>query len=426
MSAVRACADARSKTAFSMTAADAQVYWMSAKIPNDQFLLYAFDGEPEADATQQVLDRARGCPDLALRVDDGRGWTYPSWVRRELGRDQIVVHDVAGGWLHCLDLVARLTEHQLDLRDAAWRLHIFGGVGEVPGCAGPSTVAVVQVGHALGDGVRSSALASVLFGRAADVPEPQHDRRGCLVTRSAAASRAHQQLDRDVAAGAVPPAAPSRPVLSVNTRPDGRRMIRTVVRRRQQLRGPTVTVAVLAAISAAMSGYLHAGGENPEDIGAEVPMAKSAVRQSNNHFGNVGVGLYPQLTFDERVNRISEDLAARRRRGDHLAFAAGSRALAAAPAPLLRWGIRQFDVTARSSTVTGNTVVSSVNRGPADLTFGGTPVVLTAGYPALSPMMGLTHGVHGIGDTIAISVHAAESAVADIDDYLDRLSSALG
>ena len=53
-------------------------------------------------------------------------------------------------------------------------------------------------------------------------------------------------------------------------------------------------------------------------------------------------------------------------------------------------------------------------------------MVLTAGYPALSPLMGLTHGVHGIGDTVAISVHAAESAVPDIDDYLDRLRVAVG
>jgi hypothetical protein len=43
--------------------------------------------------------------------------------------------------------------------------------------------------------------------------------------------------------------------------------------------------------------------------------------------------------------------------------------------------------------------------------------------------MGLTHGVHGIGETIAISVHAAESAFsdsdADIDAYLQRLDAAL-
>jgi len=39
--------------------------------------------------------------------------------------------------------------------------------------------------------------------------------------------------------------------------------------------------------------------------------------------------------------------------------------------------------------------------------------------------MGLTHGVHGIGDIVAISVHAAESAVPDIDEYLQLLDAAL-
>jgi hypothetical protein len=69
--------------------------------------------------------------------------------------------------------------------------------------------------------------------------------------------------------------------------------------------------------------------------------------------------------------------------------------------------------------------VSSVDRGPADLRFGDAPVLLTAGYPALSPAMGLTHGVHGIGDTVAISVHAAESAIGDVDAYLQRLDAEL-
>jgi hypothetical protein len=92
---------------------------------------------------------------------------------------------------------------------------------------------------------------------------------------------------------------------------------------------------------------------------------------------------------------------------------------------LLRWGIAQFDADARPVQVAGNTVLSSVHRGAADLSFGDAPVVLTAGYPALSPAMGLTHGVHGIGDTIAISVHAAESAVGDVDAYVELLDAAL-
>ena len=75
--------------------------------------------------------------------------------------------------------------------------------------------------------------------------------------------------------------------------------------------------------------------------------------------------------------------------------------------------------------MSGNTVVSSVHRGPAELRFGDGQVLFTAGYPALSPAMGLAHGVHGIGDTVAISVHAAESAVGDIEAYLKRLDAAL-
>ena len=43
-------------------------------------------------------------------------------------------------------------------------------------------------------------------------------------------------------------------------------------------------------------------------------MAKAGARQAHNHFGNVGVGLYPELDFGERADRIAEDLAQRRRR----------------------------------------------------------------------------------------------------------------
>ena len=408
-----------------LAAADAQVYWMSAKIPNDQFLLYAFDGESDDRAVSQVVARARRCPELQLRVEDGCPLTYPMWVHRNTGADQIVTHGPVPGWQQCLDAVARLADHQLDLRQAAWRLHIFGPVAGVPGAATPSAVAVVQMGHALGDGMRSSALAAALFGRASDAPGISGLKPRSLIRCGVTAARAQKRLERDTAAGLVPPSAPGRPVLSINARPGRRRTIRTLLRRRAELPGPTVTVGVLAAISGALASYLRDHGEDTSALGAEVPMAKPGVRRANNHFGNVGVGLYPELAFEQRIARIAAELDQRRRRAEHPAFEAGDRALAAVPAPLLRWGVRQFDADSRSPIVTGNSVVSSVNRGPADLTFGGRPVVLSAGYPALSPMMGLTHGVHGIGDTIAISVHAAESAVEDIDDYADRLDTAL-
>ncbi len=47
-----------------MTAVDAQFYWMSAKVPSDEFLLYAFDGEPTdfERAVDEVRNRAQDCP----------------------------------------------------------------------------------------------------------------------------------------------------------------------------------------------------------------------------------------------------------------------------------------------------------------------------------------------------------------------------
>jgi hypothetical protein len=73
-------------------------------------------------------------------------------------------------------------------------------------------------------------------------------------------------------------------------------------------------------------------------------------------------------------------------------------------------------------------VVSSVNCGVADFAFGGAPVVVAAAFAALSPMMGLTHVVVGVGDTVTIGVHASESAVGGpggLDEYVARLEAAL-
>jgi hypothetical protein len=414
-----------------LSAVDAQMHWMSAKIPNDQFLLYGFAGAASdlEQALACVLARASRCPELRLRVRDRGPFTYPSWIAREVGPDQVVVHDLTdSSWAGCLAAAAGLVEHQLDARRMTWRLHVFTPVDGLPG-AGVGTVAVLQATHALADGIRCSALAAWLFGREAavpPVPAPPPFRGAALPWRALLAARAHRQLVHDTEAGRVPPQADPRPALHSNARPDGARSLRMVIRNRAQLPGPTVTAGVLAAVSTALAGHLREFGDDPSTLGAEVPMAKSGVRQEYNHFGNVGVGLYPELDIGERAATIIEDLARRRRRTGHPAMLAGSRAFAAMPAALLRWGVGQFDPTVRSPTVTGNTVVSSVNRGPADLSFGELPVVLSAGYPGLSPMMGLTHGVHGIGGTIAISVHAAESAIGDVDAYVERLTVALG
>ncbi|MEN3219773.1 DUF1298 domain-containing protein [Mycolicibacterium porcinum] len=413
-----------------MAAIDAQNWWMSAKLPNDQFLLYGFDGVADdvGAAVAEIRQRARRCPDLAVSVRDDCRLTYPGWAPRAVGDDQFIRYDGALGWNDCLDVVAGLADQQLDATVSPWRLHVFACVRGIPGAtAATGTVAVLQVSHALADGTRASALAAWLFGRPGEIVpvQPQRFAAARLPWRAVRASRTHRELVRDTESGAVPPQAPSRPVMHSNAEPAGDRWVRTIVRRRTEIPGPTVTIGVLAAISSALAEHLRDYGDDTADLGAEVPMAKPGVRLAHNHFGNVGIGLYPELVIPERITRIAADFADRRRRAAHPALIASSRAFAATPAPLLRWGVAQFDPTVRAPMVTGNTVVSSVNRGAADLRFGTAGVVVTAGYPSLSLMMGLTHGVHGIGDIVAVSVHAAESAVGDIDAYLTRLDAAL-
>jgi len=408
-----------------MAAVDAQFYWMSAKIPNDEFLLYAFDGEPSncERAVEQVCRRARACPDLTMRIQDRSSLTYPQWVPTALGLEQVVCHDLPDhSWRDCLAAVVALADAQLDVRRMPWRLHVFTPVLGIPGVSGTGAVVVMQVAHALADGARASAMAAWLLGRAGPVPPPARPSAGVFPWRAVDAARTHRRRVRDTRAGLLAPTLGDRPPQPTNARPDGVRSMRTLVRRRAQLRSPTITVGVLTAVSTALSRLL---GDAADSLGAEVPMAKPGVPQANNHFGNVVVGLYPKLGLDERAERIAIDLANGRRRFEHPATRAADRALAAVPAALLRWGISQFDPDVRAARVAGNTVVSSVNRGAADLSFGDARVVLTAGYPALSPMMGLTHGVHGIGDIVAISVHAAESAVPDIDEYMQLLDAAL-
>lgn len=419
-----------------LAAVDAQTYWLSAAVPDDQFLLYAFGGDagdlgPALDA---IRTRARSCAEFGVRIDDGGDssgcWAYPAWVSREVGAEQFVVHELADPtWQRCLDAVAAMGDDQLDARLLTWRLHVFPRVAEVP-AAGAGTVAALQLSHALADGVRASALAAYLFGRGDGVPAvvTPRARAAELPWRAVRAARAHRRLVRDTAAGLVPPQADSRPALRSNTRPDGARHLRTVLCPRAQFAGTTVTVGALAAMSEALAGHLRELGDDVSALGAEVPMAKTGPRGANNHFGNVGVGLYPDLADRPRIGAIAADLRRRRRRAAHPAMRAEAAAFAALPAPLLRWGVAHFDPEVRSPTVTGNTVVSSVNRGPADLRFGDAAVVLTAGFPTLSPMMGVTHGVHGIGGTVAVSVHAADSAIGGsdgIDAYLDRLTRAL-
>lgn len=150
----------------SMAAVDAQMFWMSAHVPNDQVLLYAFEGSSSVvgDAVHQRWRRAQSCPDLGLRVVDDSVWRYPCWEAVNIGADQFVTHPGGLGWRGCLDAVTALAADQLDLGRMSWRAHVFPEVHGIP-TAATGSVVVVQISHALGDGTRSAALAGALGDR---------------------------------------------------------------------------------------------------------------------------------------------------------------------------------------------------------------------------------------------------------------------
>ena len=146
---------------------------------------------------------------------------------------------------------------------------------------------------------------------------------------------------------------------------------------------------------------------------------------ARNNYRDVGVALHgTQPDVRRRVRRIATDLEARRTRATHPLLAAQGRVTDVLPAPVLRRDVATYPMDRAPETLGGHTVVSSVYRGPADLTLGGGPVRFTAGFPALGAVMHLTHGVHGLGDTVTVSIHA-DPAVLEVDAYAEDLDAAL-
>lgn len=411
---------------------------MSAKIPNDQFLLFCFDTDTASDSVRERLIRdARLVDELGVRIVDAPltlgalSLGYPRVVPMTVGDAHIVDHEPPGTWDACTTAVAALFADQLDQHETPWRLHLFAQVRGAPRCSGPALVAVLQISHALGDGRVASSLARRLFG---DTGAPSHtwiehtrSSPRDVIRRARRAAELDRRLVGDVAEGLVPPQASGRPKVRVNVAPNGPTSIRTIVGSRSDFPGVSVTVGAITAVSLALSRYLTMHGEDvPADLGAEVTLGKAGERRSRNHFRTAGIGLHPDITdLPGRAAEISADIADRRLRGEHPAMTAQSLAAEVVPAVLLQWGVRQFDATAVPETVTGNTVVSSVARGAADLQLGGGTVRFTAGFPGLSPVMGLTHGVHGIGDAVTLSITSSESAVPDPDVYESLLRGAV-
>ncbi|MEU7633461.1 wax ester/triacylglycerol synthase domain-containing protein [Nocardia sp. NPDC049220] len=265
----------------------------------------------------------------------------------------------------------------------------------------------------------------------------------CLPVRLASTSvrgyqafQAQRRLAHLTDTGRLPPPGPEFAPSAVNrTTAHGveRHQARMIVRSAESMRipGRTVTVVMLTAVSLALGRYLTHRGEPALRLGAQVPMALpelSIGREGDprNNYRSLGVDLFvDEPDLRRRADKIAAALTARRLRARHPLLSAQDRVTATVPAPLLRRDIDRYPLDTVPDSIAGHTVVSSVHRGPADLTFGDGRVRFSAGFPALGSVMHLTHGVHGLGDTVTISVHSDPAVLADVDFYTALLASAL-
>lgn len=425
---------------------DARTFWASRLIPSDQFLLYCFDhgdalGPSAADVADLVFARAPSIPDLRIRVAPALfDLERPAWAPCEVVD---VREGVARTWDAIPGAVARLFARQLDAVVAPWRLHVFPRVAGAPGCAGPATVVVLQIAHCLADGRRSAEIARALLspvGAVAssrpELPAAVRAIRGLVsapidvartVIRGTRVQSARDRIADRTACGELPAPAPGCPITPLNARPDTSRDVRMLVRDRTGFgRAATVTVGALTAVSLAVERYLRLhGAQVPDTLCAEVMVAREPNPGERNAFGNVSVPLLPGVPVAERPVRIAAGLASARARAADPLWRIIAAPDEVTPAPLARLGVDSFDPDLRPETMAGATVVSSVYRGLADLDLVGGRAVFTAGFPALSPAMGLTHGVHGLGDTVTLSVTSSRTAVPDPDAYAGVLDEAL-
>ncbi|WP_280274419.1 hypothetical protein [Nocardia wallacei] len=450
-----------------LTPQDATRYWLSRRTCNDLFLLYCFidTGLPPEVLRAALAERSRRIADLSVRVREHR-FAYPAWVPAEFGDTPIIDHGhTVATWTNTVAALGDLLSQGVDAARCPWRLHLFRGVLGAPGGDEPALVAVLQLSHALADGRRAATIARALFTEAEDSAEPtpvRADRTGTrgrdrlgidvdayrvkgiaeeagslallpvalgrTVVRGIAAERARRELAEITERGEVPPPVADYPPTLLNRLPPpAAHVVRMLVRDDLHVPGRTVTVVVLTAIGAALTRYLASRGEPAAALAAQVSMARAERNpHARNNYHDVGIELHGAETDPcRRADRIAADLALRRVRAAHPLLAVQDRVTDVLPAPVLRRDIATYPMDLVPATLSGHTVVSSVNRGPADLTLGGGRVRFTGGFPALGTVMHLTHGVHGLGETVTVSIHADPAAVTAVDNYANLLDAAL-
>ncbi|MCZ4519939.1 WS/DGAT domain-containing protein [Rhodococcus ruber] len=421
---------------------------------SDQFALLVFDSidgsEPTfADVQAHVESRAPRVSGLGVRLQETLwGLDYPRWVRDDSPpRHHLVDHDLGQqNWDGVEHFIGELLCTRLDMRDLAWKLHVIRGVRDAPLVRGTATLVVLQVGHALTDGLGVTRLLRALFAppsddRTIDAPLPGHTEPDTPVRAMLGAARALLSAPVDLAISRLEAHRSLRAVLgtpmppwvrasSLNRAASASRAVRIVPIPADEVRAgnSTVTVSALAAVGSSLNKYLRDvdGQDNGLDVAATVPVALPPDR-SWPAANRVVIGMVnlhvATLDPDERRTRIARSLDDERARvtGDPVLRLA--RADEQVPAPIVRFvQNRRFRRRTREPVhVAGQTTVVSVNRGAANLELCGATARFTAGFPYLEDGRGLTHGFFGLGETVTVVAVACPDVMPSLTAYTHDL-----
>ncbi|WP_179272181.1 wax ester/triacylglycerol synthase domain-containing protein [Rhodococcus sp. 05-2254-6] len=423
----------------------------------DQFSLTAFDSvERPAPSFDEIVAhveaRAPLVPGLGLRLREAPlNLDYPRWVPDTSPlSERMSDHDLGGApWADFEILMGDLLRTRLDLREHSWHLHVVRGIGSAPLMQGAVTVVILQVGHALTDGLGVSRMVRALFEPvsatgAALSPETEPKRENAVVSTLGAVVRAPVDLVRSrwEARRAVrayrgsQPGPPSVPATALNQAVGPYRVVRIVPMQKTEVRAgaASVTVSALCAVGSCLDQYLGDGdGDGDEPLSATggtvaafVPMAlprdvewpaanRAVVGTVDLHVGEPDIA--------KRAELITRSLAAERARVTAAPLLRVARADERVPAPIVRFVQgRRFRQHDRSpSHVGAQTTVVSVDRGRADLELYGAVARFSAGFPFLEDGRCLNHGIFGLGDVVTIAMVACPDAVPNLDAYTQGL-----
>ncbi|KZF00281.1 hypothetical protein A2J04_13500 [Rhodococcus sp. EPR-279] len=425
----------------------------------DQFSLTAFDSvERPAPSFDEIVAhveaRAPLVPGLGLRLREAPlNLDYPRWVPDTSPlSERMSDHDLGGApWADFENLMGDLLRTRLDLREHSWHLHVVRGIGSAPLMQGAVTVVILQVGHALTDGLGVSRMVRALFEPvsatgAALSPETEPKRENAVVSTLGAVVRAPVDLVRSrwEARRAVrayrgsQPGPPSVPATALNQAVGPYRVVRIVPMQETEVRAgaASVTVSALCAVGSCLDQYLGDGdgdGDGDEPLSATggtvaafVPMAlprdvewpaanRAVVGTVDLHVGEPDIA--------KRAELITRSLAAEQARVTAAPLLRVARADERVPAPIVRFVQgRRFRQHDRSPSFVGaQTTVVSVDRGRADLELCGAVARFSAGFPFLEDGRCLNHGIFGLGDVVTIAMVACPDAVPNLDAYTQGL-----